>query len=95
MIQGWENIACQAIMLEKLIFGIDKVEVETPFLCMGQSTSDEKWGIINDWIYQIDMLLTKMSRQTLCRRQTHLFAKQAAKSLLATKKIEMHDPTLS
>ncbi len=69
-IKGCENIGSQAIMLEQLIFGIHKMEVETPFSCIGLSTSDEKWGIINEWIYQIDMLLPKTCRR-LCRRQTH------------------------
>ena len=46
-------------MQKKFIFSIPVMEVETPFFSTGQSTSDEKNGIIrvNDWIYQIDMLL--------------------------------------
>ncbi len=50
------------MMQEQLIFGFHKIQVETPFSCIGQSTRDEKRGIINDWIYQIDQLLPKMSR---------------------------------
>ncbi len=71
-IQGWENIGSQAIMQKKLIYCIHKMEVKTPFSCIGQSTSDEKWGIISDWIYQIDMLLRKMSRHYVGAR--HIFS---------------------
>jgi hypothetical protein len=48
-IRGWENIGSQAIMQDQLIFCIHKIEVETPFLCIGQSTSDEKWGITESY----------------------------------------------
>ena len=76
-----------------MIFCIHKMEVEKPFSCIGQSTSDEKCDKINDWNYQIDMLLPKMSRLYVGARHI-FFDKLAAKSLLvARKKIEMHDPT--
>jgi hypothetical protein len=45
-----------------MIFCIHKMEVEKPFSCIGQSTSDEKGDKINDWNYQIDILLPKTSR---------------------------------
>jgi hypothetical protein len=61
-IQGWNNMGTQPIMPEQLIFRFHKMEVEMPVSCIGQSTSDEKWGTINDWIYQIDVLLPKTSR---------------------------------
>ncbi len=71
-IQGWENIGPQAIMRKKMIFCIHKMEVERPFSCIGQFTSDEKWDKINDWNYQIDMLLPKMSRHYVGAR--HVFS---------------------
>ncbi len=52
----------QAIMWEQLIFFMHKMEVKTPFSCIGQSTRHKKWCLIHDWIYQIDMLLPKTSR---------------------------------
>jgi hypothetical protein len=57
-IQACENIDHQAIMRKKTIFCIHNVmmEVEKTFLCIGQSTSDEKSNKINDWNYQFDML---------------------------------------
>jgi hypothetical protein len=57
---------------EMLIFCIHKMEVETTFSCIGQSTSDEKRGKINYWIDQIDMLLPKMSRHYVGAR--HIFS---------------------
>jgi hypothetical protein len=60
-----------ASRVEKMIFCIHKMEVEKPFSCIGQSTSDEKCDIINDWNYQIDMLLPKMSRHYVGAR--HVF----------------------
>ena len=30
------------------------IEVRIPVSSIGQSTSDEKWNIDSDWIYQID-----------------------------------------
>ncbi len=71
-IQGWENIGSQAIMRVQMIFGIHKMEVETPFSCIDQSTSDKKWGIINDRINQIHMLLPKTSRHNVGAR--HIFS---------------------
>ena len=71
-IQGWENIGSQAIMRKKMILCIHKMEVEKPFSCIGQSTSDEKWDKNNDWNYQIDMLLPKMSRHYVGAR--HIFS---------------------
>ncbi len=84
--QGWENIGSQAIMRKKMIFCIHRMEVEKPFSCIGQSTSDEKWDIINDWNCQ--------NEQTLCRLKTRFFDKLDPKSLLAAKKIEMHGYTI-
>ena len=52
-------IGAQAIIQEQLIFSIHEMEVETPLSCSGQSTSDEKWREINEWIYPIDMLFLK------------------------------------
>jgi hypothetical protein len=69
---GLRNIGSQAIMRKKMIFCIHKMEVEKPFLCIGQSTSDENWDKINDWNYQIDMLLPKMSRHYVGTR--HIFS---------------------
>ena len=59
-----EKMGSQAIMLKKMIFCIHKMEVEKPFSCIGQSTSDEKWDKINYWNYQIDMLLPKLADTT-------------------------------
>jgi hypothetical protein len=90
-IQGWENTGSQAIMRKKMILCVHKMEFEKPFSCIGQSTSDEKWDIINDWDYQIDMLLPKLSRHYVGIFSTN----EQQKVLLAAKTIEMHDPTLS
>ncbi len=72
-IQGWENIGSQAIMRKERFIRIHKLEVEKPFSCIGQSTSDEKWDIINDWNYQIDMLLPKTSRHRDYIGSRHIF----------------------
>jgi hypothetical protein len=61
---------------KKVIFCIHKMEVEKPFLCMGQSTSYEKRDKINDWNYQIDMLLPKMSRHYIGLRHDFLTKEQ-------------------
>jgi hypothetical protein len=61
---GLRKIGSQAIMLKKLIFGIHKMEVETPFSCIGQSTSGENL-LKND-------LLPKMSRHYVVTR--HIFS---------------------
>ncbi len=51
-------------------------------------------GVINDWIYQIDMLLPKMSRRYVGAR--HIYStNEQQKSLLAAEKIEIYDRTLS
>ncbi len=49
------------------------MEVEKTFSCIGQSTSGPKWDKINVWIYQIDMLLPKMSRHYVGTR--HFFSR--------------------
>jgi hypothetical protein len=76
-IRGWKTIGSQAILLEQLIFRIHKMEVETPVSFTGQSTRCEKWGLINDLIYQVDMLLPKMSRRYVCAR--HIFRRTGSK----------------
>ena len=92
-IQGWENIGAQAIMRKKMIFCIHKMEVEKPFSCIGQSTSDEKWDKINDWNYQIDMLLPKMSWHNVGARHVFL-ANEQQKDCWQPKKLRcmiLHD----
>ena len=92
-IQGWENIGSQAIMRKKMIFCIHKMEVEKPFSCIGQSTSDEKWDKINDWNYQIDMLLPKMSIRYVGARHVFL-ANEQQKECWKQKKLRcmiLHD----
>ncbi len=99
-IKGWEKIGSQANIRKNLIFGIHKMEVETPFSCIGQSTSDEKWGQmtqINDRIYQIDMLLPNMSRHYVGARHIFSSNEQTSSKKFAgsQKKMEMNDPTQS
>jgi hypothetical protein len=77
-----------------MIFCIHKIEVEKPLSCIGQSTSDEKWDKIKDWNYQIDMLLSKMSRPYAGARHVFL-ANEQQKDCWQPKKIEMHDSTCS
>ncbi len=89
-----EKILALKPLCGKKIFCIHKMEVEKPFSCIGQSTSDEKWDIINDWKYQIDMLLPKMSRYYVGARYSFPTNEQR-KVCWQPKKIEMHDPTLS
>ncbi len=80
-IQGWENIGSQAIMLKKMIFCIHKMKVEKLFVCIGQSTSDEKWDKINDWI---DILLPKMSRHYVGAR--HVFFTNEQQKIAGSRK---------
>ncbi len=65
-----------------MIFCIHMLEVEKP--CIGQSISDEKWGKINYWNYQIDMLLPKMS---ICRHQPHFLTNEQQKVCWQPKKL--------
>ena len=58
-------------MRKKLIFSIPVMEVEIPFSSIGQSISDERCRIDNDWIYQIyqadsGMGFSNMSIKTSC-----------------------------
>ncbi len=46
----------------------------------------------NQWLELPNWYAASQNEQTLCRRQTRCSGKQAAKRLLAAKKIEMHDP---
>ena len=92
-IQGWENIGAQAIMRKTMILCIHKMEVERPFSCIGQSIGDEKWDKINDWNYQIDMLLPKMSRHHVGARHVFL-ANEQQKDCWQPKKLRcmiLHD----
>jgi hypothetical protein len=79
------------------------MEVKKPSSCIGQSTSDEKLDKINDWNYQIDMLLPKMSRHCVAP-DTFFSVKEQQKFCCQwpqPKKFEMHDhldscrPTMS
>ncbi len=63
------------LVLEQLIFGIHELDVELPFSSTGQSTGDEKRGIINYWTYHVDMIHPK----TNCH-------KVSTKTIFSTKK---------
>ncbi len=75
-IQRWKSNGAQAIMREKLIFSIPVMEVENPLSSCDLSTSDGKYHINNDWIYQIHLLLPWTSRHDVGTRPIFLTKKQ-------------------
>ncbi len=72
-IRGWEILALKPLCGKSWSSVFIRWRLKRLFSCIDQATSDEIWGLIKDWIYQIDMLLLKTNRHYVGAR--HIFSK--------------------